>query len=105
MEFGAVISYLLSLVFISLGLHKMFVYKNPSSALLSSKNVYVGGDAYNYIINANYATGYFTLAIFCAVIGATFLICSFLKKNVASGGDLVKRSNDRRQLDESIPGI
>lgn len=27
-----------------------------------SKNAYVGGDAYNYIINANYFTGYMILA-------------------------------------------
>lgn len=78
---GSIISYILSLIFIGLGFYKILVYENPDSYLLDSKNAYVGGDSYNYIINANYATGYFTLAVFCAVIGMTFIISHLLLKN------------------------
>ena len=36
-------------------------YKSSSDLSLLNKHVYVGGDAYNYIINANYFTGYIVL--------------------------------------------
>ncbi|MGI6317824.1 MAG: hypothetical protein ACOX1J_03695 [Dethiobacteria bacterium] len=74
---GTIISYLCSVVFLILGFHKMFAY-DPGGTFRDSVNAYVGGDAYNYIINANYATGYFTLAIFCAIIGLTFVIAHYL---------------------------
>jgi hypothetical protein len=77
---GAVFSYLASAVCISLGFYKMFVYENSTLSFIEPKNVYVGGDAYNFIINANYATAYFTLATFCAVIGMTFMISYLLTK-------------------------
>lgn len=79
---GMVISYILSALFIGLGFYKMFVYENPKNSYFSTKepvNAYVGGDAYNYIINSNYATAYFTLAIFCAVIGLTCLVANHLE--------------------------
>lgn len=80
LKIGAIISYLVSLLFIGIGFYKLLVYENPDSLYLDSKNVYVGGDAYNYIINANYATGYFTLAIFCAIIGMTCVVSFLLIK-------------------------
>lgn len=74
MKLGATLSYIGSLVFISLGFYKMLVYENSDSYLFKSKNAYVGGDAYNYIINSNYTIAYFALAIFCAIVGMTFII-------------------------------
>lgn len=79
---GAIISYICSAIFIGLGFHKMFVYENPEYSFMGDPvNVYVGGDAYNYIINANYATAYFALAIFCAVVGMTFIVWSLIVSN------------------------
>lgn len=43
-----------------------------------NKNAYVGGDAYNYIINAGYATAFFVLAIGAALLGVGFLILYYL---------------------------
>lgn len=63
-----------AVVFVSLGFYKMFVYENPDRLFADTKNAYVGGDAYNYIINANYATGYFVLALICIVIVVSALI-------------------------------
>lgn len=40
----------------------MFVFENGEYLWSEPVNAYVGGDAYNYIINANYAIGYFVLA-------------------------------------------
>lgn len=42
-----------------------------------NKNVYVGGDAYNYIINSNYFTGFMMLGS-SAGIGAVILISTGL---------------------------
>lgn len=70
------ISYLISGVFLVLGFYKMWVYESGYGGI----NVYVGGDAYNYIINANYATGYFVLAIFFALIGMMFYLSGFLSE-------------------------
>lgn len=57
---------------------KGFDYKNNyyQSENYSSinKHVYVGGDAYNYIINSNYFTGFMVLGS-SAALGAIMLIC------------------------------
>lgn len=68
---GASIFFVLSCLSFWYGLYKMFVYSNPDSYVLDAVNAYVGGDSYNYIINANYATGFFVLAI-------GFLICCLI---------------------------
>lgn len=48
----------------------MFVYTGTS--ISHPINAYVGGDAYNYIINANYATAFFVLGIFFVIVGFGF---------------------------------
>ncbi|MEK4700262.1 hypothetical protein MKX47_11750 [Solibacillus sp. FSL R7-0668] len=59
---------------IVMGFYKMLVYENPDSYLLDSKNVHVGGDAYNYIINGTHTTAYFVLALVCMVFTCTMLV-------------------------------
>lgn len=51
-----------------LGADKILNYVNSSYPALN-KNAYVGGDAYNFIINAEYATGFFVLAVGNLVCG------------------------------------
>ena len=65
-----------SLVPLGLGFHKLFVYKNSEYYPSLNVNTYVGGDAYNYIINANYATAYFVLAgiLILSAIGCGILM-------------------------------
>ena len=43
------------------GLDKMFRYDSGDSYPYEYVNAYVGGDAYNYIINGTYATAFFVL--------------------------------------------
>lgn len=45
-------------------------YKNEDFPILS-QNTYVGGDAYNYIINGTYFTG-------CMALGGAYQICSVI---------------------------
>lgn len=60
-----------------LGIYKLLVYESGQYGF-DGKNAYVGGDAYNYIINANYFTGFMVMALILVVIGCTFLICNEL---------------------------
>lgn len=57
----------------------MFIYSYEENGG-AKINAYVGGDAYKYIINANYATAYFVLALIFTIIGCTLLICNVLQK-------------------------
>jgi len=78
----ALISYLLSCWFVGCGFYKIFYYTNYSfSSILSSENVnaYVGGDAYNYMINSQRATAYFVLALLFVVLGSAFLIINEIR--------------------------
>jgi len=102
LKIGAIISYLGSLIFIGMGLHKMFVYENPEIYVSESKNSYVGGDAYNYIINANYATAYFTLAVFCAVIGMTFIISNLMLKDKINITKIKDNTIEENTIEENL---
>lgn len=82
-------SFVISGVFIIFGFYKMFAYKNDEMNH-EYVNVYVGGDAYNYIINANFAAAFFILALIFTVIGCTLLICNHLKYR--GNHQLTKRS-------------
>lgn len=72
--FACIVSFIVSCVFLFKGYDKITNYANFESSVLDSVNVYVGGDAYNYIINANYATGYFVLATLFVIIGIGLII-------------------------------
>lgn len=74
------ILYVMTAFFIYKGFNKMFVYENYNDYFIESVNAYVGEDAYNYIINANYTTAYFVLAMGTAIIATMFLIYTFTIK-------------------------
>lgn len=76
------ILYTMTAFFIYRGFNKMFVYENYNSYTIESVNAYVGEDAYNYIINANYTTAYFILAMGLGIIATMFLIYTFTIKTV-----------------------
>lgn len=60
---------ILAIVFFCLGFFKMVVYENSLGI-----NVYVNGDAYNYIINANYFTGFSVLGGSCLIGGILLIV-------------------------------
>jgi len=71
---GSKISYILSLIFIGIGFYKMWFYQNGDSYPYDTINSYVGGDAYNFIINSNYTVAYFILALICVLVGSAIAI-------------------------------
>ena len=70
---ATIVSYLISCLWAGIGFHKLFYY-DSGEYYGDPINAYVGGDAYNFIINANYATAYFVLALISIVLGSTFAI-------------------------------
>lgn len=77
--YGAIPSFIMSAIFFIMGLYKMFAYKNMDSYPYTHINAYVGGDAYNYIINGTYSTAYFVLSMGLLVFGILLLIYGELK--------------------------
>ena len=71
--------------------HLNVYYKSAAGYADLDKNVYVGGDAYNYIINTNYAADFFIL---------TF-ICLFVCFALISIGYLDKMANNKKQNEVS----
>ena len=66
----AIICFIVSGIFFAKGHNVKNDYYNSDYSTLN-KNAYVGGDAYNYIINGTYFTGY-------SVIAAATLICGMI---------------------------
>ncbi|MBI5975056.1 hypothetical protein [Staphylococcus canis] len=60
------IFFVMSVLILFKALYQLYVYDNSA---FGSINTYVGGDAYNYIINANRATAYFTISGFLMIGG------------------------------------
>lgn len=73
-------AFALALVLTGIGFDKLLRYDNGDRYPYELHNAYVGGDAYNYIINGNYATAYFTLAMLCVIIGIGALVIAHLKR-------------------------
>lgn len=94
------ISFISTAVFIGLGFDKMLVYANGEDYPHKYRNVYVGGDAYNYIINGNYATAFFLLATMCALLGVAFIGLYYLTKIDISFTHYVQGNRLLEQEDE-----
>ena len=74
-------SFFISFIFIGIGFNRMLVYENPDSILGTRRNVHVGGDAYNFIINGTHATAYFVLGASLLLIGCLFMLFHFHLKS------------------------
>lgn len=89
-----------------------FIYQgfdklNYDNSSFEPKNVYVGGDAYNYIINSNYFTGYGVLGC-SAFICATMLVCiglylCFKDKDMTLHKGSLNVVNQDKDISEELP--
>ena len=59
------------------GIDKLTNYENTD---YSSINAYVGGDAYNYIINGTHATAYFVLSTMFVLAAIGLLIVHYISR-------------------------
>ena len=70
------------------GYDKMAHYYSSDYASLA-KNAYVGGDAYNYIINGTYATSYFVLTTMFVLAAIGLFIVHYVSK-IAKSREIMK---------------
>jgi hypothetical protein len=82
----AIIFYIKAVVFFAKGYDKVTNYYSSDNYSDLNVNAYVGGDAYNYIINANYLTANF-------VVGGTFVIVGTM---ILMTGSIVKAINSNK---------
>lgn len=68
------ILYLIGIFFVCSGFYKIFWYKNDDVFREDNVNNYVGGDAYNYMINSQRATAYFVIAGVLIITATLILI-------------------------------
>lgn len=89
----------MSISYIRQGFDKKDNYYNSELYPSINKNAYVGGDAYNYIINGTYFAGY------CA-LGGSLMICSFVCGYAAvlllsTDGTLATESKENEDIGDS----
>lgn len=94
----AVILFIIAGIMFYKGYDKMMNYTNSDSYYIDNHNAYVGGDAYNYIINGTYATAFFVLGAGCTIsaficIGISMIV-GILDKKAFGNHQLEKSSND-----------
>ena len=92
---------LLSVLCICIGFYKMFVYENGEYSWSSHKNVYVGGDAYNFIINGTYATAFFVLGIGGMISGMLCLIGDGIIVTLQENGNNYTRKDGMAKVTET----
>ena len=54
---------IVGIILIGIGFYKHLAYENSEYSYRDEVNAYVGGDAYNYIINGTYFTAYSVLGV------------------------------------------
>lgn len=89
----AVLLFIVAGIMLYKGYDKMTNYTNSDSYYVKNHNAYVGGDAYNYIINGTYSTAFF-------VLGAGSAISAFICIGISMIiGTLEKKTSDKVQLE------
>ena len=101
--------YAMSLFMFFKGWDKMTHYHNSESYPSFNVNAYVGGDAYNYIINGNYATGFFVLGSGFFLSGSVLLCTGLVLNQLAAqpqGVTVVARPPERPEpISEELPEL
>ncbi len=98
----ATVFYLGATALIVKGLYQMFAYKNTTSAYEDNVNAYVGGDAYNYMINSGRAMVWVILALICAVIATGSLIIGAIDSRREQGENSLRELRTLRIKLEDI---
>lgn len=77
-------------------------YYNSEYMVELNQNAYVGGDAYNYIINAGYFVGYSSLCGACAIVATIAFGCASLLEMTEKKKDMY--SERCEELKEILDG-
>lgn len=102
-----IILFVVAVVMFYKGYDKMTNYYNSELRTINNHNAYVNGDAYNYIINGNYATGFFVLGMGCFVSG---ILCSGIAtvlSVISENGKMMKMQieNENYIEEDELPSL
>ncbi|EPC8411108.1 hypothetical protein ACR3AM_005516 [Bacillus thuringiensis] len=86
-----IIFYIHSAVLLFLGFDRLGGYQNSETYTDTNKYAYVGGDAYNYIINTNVLTGYLVLSASFFVAGTMLIATGSILKAIKGNQENVKQ--------------
>ena len=84
------------------GIDKMTNYYNGD---FYSKNAYVGGDAYNYIINGNYATAFFVLTAMFVLAAIGLMILHYVSRKTTEIPPQVVQKTVIEDIESNLPQI
>ncbi len=77
--------YLVSLILIFKGSDRLTKYQMSEYSSEDDRYAYVGGDAYNYIINTNVMNSYFTISASLLVAGTLFIVAGLIVNAIRVG--------------------
>lgn len=86
------------------GIDKMTNYHSDEIIALN-QNAYVGGDAYNYIINGNYATAFFVLTTMFVLAAIGLMILHYVSKSKATPPAQVENKSVIDDIESNLPEI
>lgn len=74
------------------GIDKMTNYYNSENYPSLNVNAYVGGDAYNYIINGTYATAFFVLTAMFVLAAIGLMILHYISREKPVAAQTIQKS-------------
>ncbi|AOM84461.1 hypothetical protein [Salisediminibacterium beveridgei] len=100
MKEAAYLFYFFAVVSAGFGFYKYWYYDNSEGFGATPVNAYVGGDAYNYIINANYMIAFFVLALVFVVLANHLFKMALLTSQPAPQSEVPKEEADTENDEE-----
>ena len=97
----AICSLCCSFITFFMGVDKMINYREPDY----SHNAYVGGDAYNYIINSNYATAFFVLTAMFVLAAIGLMILHYVSREKLSLPPQTIQKTVIEDIESNLPKI
>lgn len=85
------------------GIDKLTNYYNSENYPSLNVNVYVGGDAYNYIINGTYATAFFVLTTMFVLAAIGLMILHYVAKEKTVSPPQVIQKNVIEDIESNLP--
>ncbi len=84
------------------GIDKMTNYHNSDYV---QENAYVGGDAYNYIINSNYTTAFFVLTAMFVLAAIGLMILHYVSQEKTTPAPQAVQKTVIEDIESNLPQI
>ncbi len=87
------------------GIDKMTNYYNSENYPSLNVNAYVGGDAYNYIINGTYATAFFVLTAMFVLAAIGLMILHYVSRDKVTPTPQAVQKSVIEDIESNLPRI